>query len=206
MILETLVVGPLAVNCFVLGCQETQFAAIIDPGDEAVQIIAVVDKLGVEVKYILLTHGHVDHIAATSVLLQRFNAELVMHRADEFLISRAAEQAAMFGLPDPGKLQPNRFVEDGDTLLLGKLPIQVLHTPGHSPGNISLLVGKKVFVGDLIFYGSIGRTDLPGGDFDKLIHSVNTKIFSLPDSTEIYPGHGPDTTVGFEKQNNPFFR
>jgi len=205
MLLETLVVGPLAVNCYIFACEKTHQAAIVDPGDEADQILSVVKKLDCRVKYILLTHGHIDHLSQIPILKNKLKAEFLMHEQDIPLVQSASTQAALFGLPDPGDLKPDRFLNDGDIIHLGELTIQVIHSPGHSPGSITFQVNQKLFVGDLIFNGSIGRTDLPGGDYSQIIESIQKKIFTLPDSVEIYPGHGPATTVGIEKNTNPFF-
>ena len=205
MILGTIVVGPLAVNCFIIGCEKTKQGAIIDPGDEAPMIHKLVEKLDLKIKYILLTHGHVDHLAEVQKLNDQLHAEFLMHEADSFLVENASTQAAMFGLPDPGNLNPDRYLSEGDTISLGELKIKVLHTPGHSPGSITFFIEDKLFVGDLIFASSIGRTDLPGGNYEQLIQSVESKIFTLPDSTKIFAGHGPSTTVFNEKTMNPFF-
>ncbi len=205
MILEIVVVGPLAVNCLIIGCEQTKIGAIIDPGDETAVIVKAVEELGLDIKYILLTHGHVDHLAEVQRLKDKFDAEFLMHEADSFLVQRASTQASMYGLSNPGNPEPSRYLTEGDTISVGELKIEVFHTPGHSPGSISYFVDDKLFVGDLIFSGSIGRTDLPGGNYEQLIQSVETKIFTKPDSTEIYPGHGPSTTVGGEKATNPFF-
>ena len=205
MLLETLVVGPLSVNCYIFACEKTHQAAIVDPGDEADQILSVVKKLDCRVKYILLTHGHIDHLSQIPILKNKLKAEFLMHEQDIPLVQSASTQAALFGLPDPGDLKPDRFLNDGDIIHLGELTIQVFHSPGHSPGSITFQVNQKLFVGDLIFNGSIGRTDLPGGDYSQIIESIQKKIFTFPDSVEIYPGHGPATTVGIEKNTNPFF-
>ena len=205
MILQTVVVGPLSENCFVIGCEATKTGAIIDPGDEAAQIIRIVEKQALEIKYILLTHGHIDHLAVLQKLKEKYQAEFLMHQDDLLLVKNASMQAAMFGLPDPGAPTPDRFLAEGDTVTLGKLSINILHTPGHSPGSITFFVDDKLFVGDLIFSGSIGRTDLPGGNYEQLIQSVENKIFTLPDATVIFPGHGPATSAGTEKRYNPFF-
>jgi hydroxyacylglutathione hydrolase len=205
MILEIVVVGQLATNCVILGCEKTKHGAIIDPGDEIAAIIKTVEELGLEIKYIFLTHGHVDHLAEVQRLKDKLNAEFLMHEADSFLVQHASTQAGMYGLENPGNPKPDQYLSEGDTISLGELKIEVFHTPGHSPGSISYFVEDKLFVGDLIFAGSIGRTDLPGGNYEQLIQSVETKIFTKPDSTEIYPGHGPSTTVGGEKTTNPFF-
>jgi hydroxyacylglutathione hydrolase len=205
MFLKTIVAGPLGVNCYILGCDRTKAGAVIDPGDDAPMILNAIRQNNLDIKYILLTHGHVDHLAHLMKLKDEINAEFLMHQEDAFLLTGLFAQAMMFGLPNPGKPKPDRFIEDGDEIILGDLKINVLHTPGHSPGSVTYFVDNKLFVGDLIFAGSIGRTDLPRGDYQTLINSVENKIFTLPDETMIYPGHGPETTVGQEKATNPFF-
>ncbi len=205
MILETVVVGPLSENCYVVGCEQTNSGAIIDPGDNAAEIVRIVEKLMLDIKYILLTHGHIDHLAVLPELKIKFDARFLVHQNDVFLVEHASTQAAMFGLPDPGTPKPDQFLAEGDSVALGKLDIKILHTPGHSPGSLTFFVEDKLFVGDLIFCGSIGRTDLPGGNYEQLIQSVKNKIFPLPDTTAIFPGHGPATSVGIEKRHNPFF-
>jgi glyoxylase-like metal-dependent hydrolase (beta-lactamase superfamily II) len=205
MLLKTITAGPLGVNCYLIGCENTRAGAVIDPGDDAPVILNAIQLLNLDIKYILLTHGHVDHLAHLMKLKDKINAEFLMHQEDAFLLKGLFAQALMFGLPNPGNPKPDRFVTDGEEIVLGELIIKVLHTPGHSPGSITFQVEDKLFVGDLIFSGSIGRTDLPKGDYQTLIDSVQTKIFTLPDETIIYPGHGPETTVGQEKATNPFF-
>jgi glyoxylase-like metal-dependent hydrolase (beta-lactamase superfamily II) len=205
MLLKTITAGPLGVNCYLIGCKKTNAGAVIDPGDDAPIILDYIKETKLDVKYILLTHGHVDHLAHLMKLKDKINAEFLMHQEDAFLLKGLFAQALMFGLPNPGNPKPDRFVTDNEVIILGDLKINVLHTPGHSPGSITFHVEDKLFVGDLIFSGSIGRTDLPKGDYQTLIDSVQTKIFSLPDETVIYPGHGPETTVGEEKATNPFF-
>ncbi len=205
MLLKTITAGPLGVNCYLICCEKTNAGAVIDPGDDAPIILDYIKETKLDVKYILLTHGHVDHLAHLMKLKDKIDAEFLMHEDDAFLLKGLFAQALMFGLPNPGNPKPDRFVTDGEEINLGKLKIKVLHTPGHSPGSVTFHVEDKLFVGDLIFSGSIGRTDLPKGDYQTLIDSVQTKIFTLPDETIIYPGHGPETTVGQEKATNPFF-
>lgn len=205
MILKIIPAGPLAVNCYLIGCEKTKAGAVIDPGDDAAFILDAIKEQNLDIKYILLTHGHVDHLAHLMKLKDKINAEFLMHQEDAFLLKGLFAQALMFGLPNPGNPKPDRFISDGEEIALGDLKIKVLHTPGHSPGSVTFHVEDKLFVGDLIFSGSIGRTDLPKGDYQTLIHSVEIKIFTLPDETMIYPGHGPETTVGQEKATNPFF-
>jgi glyoxylase-like metal-dependent hydrolase (beta-lactamase superfamily II) len=205
MFLKTIMAGPLGVNCYLIGCEKTKAGAVIDPGDDAPIILNVIKQNKLDIKYILLTHGHVDHLAHLTRVKDELNAQFLMHQEDVFLLKGLFAQALMFGLPNPGTPKPDRFISDGEEIALGELRIKVLHTPGHSPGSITFHVEDKLFVGDLIFAGSIGRTDLPKGDFQTLIRSVETKIFTLPEETIIYPGHGPETTVGQEKATNPFF-
>lgn len=205
MELETIAAGPLGVNCYVIGCEKTKFGAVIDPGDDAPLIIDSIKRHRFTIQYILLTHGHVDHLAHLAKIKKATGAAFLMHRDDAFLLKGLFAQALMFGLPNPGNPQPDRFLSDGEDIGLGELTIRVLHTPGHSPGSVTYFVDNKLFVGDLIFAGSIGRTDLPGGDYETLIRSVQDKIFTLDPKIEIYPGHGPATTVGHESRTNPFF-
>ena len=205
MILERIAVGPLAVNCYIIGCEKTRQLAVIDPGDEVERIESAIKKNDLSLKYILLTHGHVDHVAQLARLKNKIPAEVLMHAEDLFLFENISIQAVMFGLPDPGHPQPDRFVTDDEKLRLGELELRVLHTPGHSPGSVTYQIKDNLFVGDLIFSGSIGRTDLPGGNYETLITAVQKKIFTFPDETKIYPGHGPMTTVGQERRFNPFF-
>ncbi len=205
MILKKIIVGPLEVNCFIVVSEEFRECAIIDPGDEAEKIISEIKKENLSPQYILLTHGHFDHLSAANSLKKHFDIPIMLHEADKILAENASAQAKMFGMADPGDVTPDEFLNEKTALAVGDLIIKVLHTPGHSPGNVTFQVDNDLFVGDLIFQGSIGRTDLPGGSYQELIRSVENKIFIFPDDYKIHPGHGPDTTVGFEKQNNPFF-
>jgi len=205
MKLKKIIVGPLAVNCYIVGCTKTNQAAVIDPGDDVEKIIKTLNQELLVLKYILLTHGHVDHVTQLMKLKQATNAEILMHHDDVFLFENISAQAALFGLPNPGDPTPDRYLIDGDKIYLGEIQIRVLHTPGHSPGSLTFQIEKNLIVGDLIFYGSIGRTDLPGGNYETLIQSVQQIIFTFSDDTNILPGHGPVTTVGTEKKFNPFF-
>ena len=206
MILERLTVGPLAANCYLLGCERTRQAAVIDPGDEPKRIRRTVEKSGLSLQTILLTHAHIDHLGAAHQLQIDTRAELFMHRAELPLLQALPVQAATFGLSNPGIPKPDRFVEDGEEILLGEILLKVLHTPGHSPGGLSFLFEKMVFVGDLLFAGSIGRTDLPGGSYETLLQSVQKKLLTLDDEVTVYPGLGPMTTIGEERKHNPFLQ
>ncbi len=205
MIVKRLEVGPLITNCYIVGCEETLIGAVIDPGGDADHIFSVVQSLGLTIKYIINTHSHFDHAAGNKRMKELTGADIVIHPLDAPHLERMAESAALFGFIVESSPKPDVFVEEGDVLSIGEIELSVLHTPGHTPGSISLLEGSCVFVGDLIFQGSIGRTDFPGGDYNTLINSVKTKIFTLDDDVVIYPGHGPETTVGREKKYNPFF-
>lgn len=206
MIFDKLILGPLGASCFVIGDEKTGHGLVIDPGDELNTITTTLTKHNLTLKYILITHGHVDHITQVSPLKDATGATTIMHKADHFLLSHASVQAMMFGLPDPGKPVVDKFVDEGDVIEMDGVRLDVLHTPGHSPGSITFKLPDDLIVGDLIFAGSIGRTDLPGGDYDTLIQSVKSKIFTLDEGMKIHPGHGPATTVGHEKATNPFFK
>jgi glyoxylase-like metal-dependent hydrolase (beta-lactamase superfamily II) len=201
-----LVVGPLQVNCYILGCERTKQAAVIDPGGDVDQILMALAKDNLRLVYIINTHGHFDHTGGNKALKEATGAELLIHRADAPQITRQAASAAAMGLRGlDNSPPPDRLLEDGDIITFGDISLKVLHTPGHSSGGISLATDNMVFVGDALFAGSIGRTDFPGGDYDGLIEGVRKKIFTLGDDVVVYPGHGPYTTVGQEKQYNPFF-
>jgi hydroxyacylglutathione hydrolase len=196
VILKMLVVGPIQANCYILGCERTRQAAVIDPGGDVDKILMSLVKDNLRCVYIINTHGHSDHSAGNKRLKEVTGAQLIIHRAD----------APMIMHQEVDSPPPDRYVEEGDLITFGDILLKVLHTPGHSRGGISLVTDKMVFVGDTLFEGSIGRTDLPGGDYEGLIRHVKGKIFPLGDDVVIYPGHGPKTTVGRERRTNPFFR
>lgn len=204
MTLKTLVVGPLGTNCYILGCSETGKAAIIDPGDEAERILEAVRAESLTPDCIINTHAHIDHTAAVQAIKEAAGIPFHLHEGDQTLLKNLPAQAMAFGLSYSGTAEADSFLEDGQKLMVGQLEIEVLHTPGHSPGSVSFLVGEALIVGDTLFAGSIGRTDLPGGSFETLIASVKTRLFGLADETIAYPGHGPETTIGEEKRSNPF--
>jgi len=206
MIFESLTVGALSVNCYLIGCESTKKAIIIDPGDNDNDILESLHNHNLELAKILITHGHVDHVGKLESLKKKTSAQIYMHKKDLLLFSDLQTHAQIFGLPDPGNPKIDVFIEEGDTITLGTLAFSVLHTPGHSAGSVTYKLDDMLFVGDLIFAGSIGRTDLPGGDYNTIIDSIESKIFTLPDNYKIYPGHGPVTTVGKEKSSNPFFK
>ena len=206
MILKTLAVGPIMANCYIIGCESTKSAAVIDPGEEADRILKELAKDSLTLKYIITTHGHFDHVGGNYDLKKASGADIVIHPADEAMLADLVRTAAAFGLSAQNSPAPDRTVQEGDTISFGEISLRVLDTPGHSPGGISLHTDNMVFVGDTLFAGSIGRTDLPGGDFQTLISSIKTKLFPLGDDTKVYTGHGPATSIGQEKRANPFLR
>ena len=207
MILETLVVGTLAVNCYIVGSQATHEAVVIDPGDDAPRIMSVLEKKGLKLKYIIFTHGHFDHTGAGKSLKEATHARVLVDEKDAALMKNASGQAALFGMHAPEPPKPDGYLKEGDEVVVGDLELKVIETPGHTQGGICLYMKKQgiVFTGDTLFWGSIGRTDLPGGDYKTIIHSLKQKLGSLPDNTRVLSGHGDETTIGFEKKQNPFF-
>ena len=206
MILDTLVVGPLQVNCYIVGCERTRKVAVLDPGDDVDRILMTLAEQHLTVQYIINTHEHFDHVGGNKRLKEATGALLLAHAKANDEIIHIASRAAVWGMQVEDSPPADRFLAEGDLVEIGEtLSLKVLYTPGHSLGSISLVTSGAVFVGDLIFSGSIGRTDFPGGDYQTLIDSVRNKIFSLDDETIIYAGHGPSTTVGREKRTNPFF-
>lgn len=207
MIFEILVVGPLAVNCFVLGCEETREGVVVDAGDDATRIIAAVERHGLHIGQVINTHGHFDHVGANRMVMERFKSQLLIHEADRALLARASAVAGSYGIIGENSPQPDGFLSDGMEIAFGKRILKVLHTPGHTPGGCCLYIEdeKTIITGDTLFADSIGRTDLPGGSHEQLLKSVQTKLFTLPDDVVAYPGHGPKTTIGHEKRHNPYF-
>jgi len=200
----TLVVGMFETNCYLISDPDKGEGAVIDPGDEAGRIISEIERLGLKPKMILLTHGHSDHIAAVSDILEKYDIPLYAGRGDELLLESAVENfSAMLGNPITCS-PPEKLLVDGDTVSFGSITLTVLQTPGHSPGGICYYTDGIVFCGDTLFCGSIGRTDFPGCSHEQLIDSIIKKLLVLPDETVCYPGHGPVTTIGQERKINPF--
>ena len=197
MFVKTLVNGMLQENCYVIVDEESKELAIIDPGSESERLSQAIDNLGGKPKYILLTHGHDDHVAAVEYLADKYNIPFYIHVADEELIGK---DKTVFG----SIRKSDKNVEDGDEIILGKSEIKVIHTPGHTPGGVCYLVDNKLFSGDTLFQGSVGRSDFIGGNHTELINSIKSKLVPLGSGVEVYPGHGPMSTIGYEERNNPF--
>jgi hydroxyacylglutathione hydrolase len=200
-------VTPFQQNCSLVWCDATQEAAVIDPGGDLDKVLAAVDEAGVTLTRILLTHAHVDHAGATAELARRRQLPIIgPHRGDQFWIDGLAEQGRMFGLGHSESFEPDQWLVDGDRVSLGKGEFQVRHCPGHTPGHVIFYSApdRLAFVGDVLFAGSIGRTDFPGGDYDTLVHSIRDNLFVLGDEVRFVPGHGPMSTFGAERRTNPF--
>ncbi len=205
MIIERLVVGMLQSNCYVVGSEDTKVGIIIDPGGDAPVILDRVEQLGLSIKYIVNTHGHIDHIAANRQLKEATQALIAIHRDDaQWLMSDQGDFARMLGVLSPGP-PADVLLDEGDEIDFGNDSLQVIHTPGHSLGGISLVGDGMVFCGDTLFAMGVGRVDLPGGSWETLMQSIKTRLFTMPDETTVYTGHGPPTTIGREKKFNPWF-
>ena len=200
MIIKKLEIGAYAANCYIVGDEDTKEGMIIDPGAEGTLILKNVKSMGLDIKKIVLTHSHIDHIGALAEVKKATGAEIIIH-VNEAPSLEAQPFGMMLSKPAP---QPDKLVKDGDIIRIGKLNFTVLHTPGHTHGGMCLFTEGIVFTGDTLFNFSVGRADFPGSDFDQEITSIWQKLMVLPDDTKVYPGHGPDTTIGFEKRANPF--
>jgi glyoxylase-like metal-dependent hydrolase (beta-lactamase superfamily II) len=208
MIHEILPVGPLQCNCSIIGDESTHEAMVIDPGDEIQSILALVGKHNLQVKQIVITHAHIDHVGGAMKLRAATGAPILLNQNDYDLLKMLDIQATWIGVPPPGKVDIDQSIGQADTVKAGSLTANVISTPGHTEGSICLYfpVEKKLIAGDTLFAGSIGRTDLPGGSFEKIIDSLHDKLLALPDDTVVTPGHGPQTTIGEERENNPFLK
>jgi glyoxylase-like metal-dependent hydrolase (beta-lactamase superfamily II) len=206
MIHEILAVGPLQCNCSIIGDETTREAMVIDPGDDIDEILSLIKKHNVNVKQIVITHAHIDHVGGAQKLRAATGAPIVLNQNDYDLLKMLDMQAAWIGMRSPGKVEIDHSVGEGEQLQAGSLAASVIHTPGHTEGSICLYfpAENKLIAGDTLFAGSIGRTDLPGGSFHKIINSLHERVLALPDETVVVPGHGPLTTVGAERESNPF--
>ena len=212
MIVESQAVAPFFKNGFVVGCEETKEAVLIDPGDEVPSLLAFAERSGLAIRAILLTHAHVDHVTGVAAAKRALHVPIYLHQDDLFLYEGAVVMGAMFGLTVEPQPPIDVFYTPQQVLTFGSYEVRVLHTPGHCPGGVCLQIGKKgtagteLFVGDTLFKGSIGRTDLPGGDYNVLIASIRNVLLPLGDEAVVHSGHGPDTTIGEERRTNPFLK
>jgi glyoxylase-like metal-dependent hydrolase (beta-lactamase superfamily II) len=206
MIHELLPVGPLHCNCSVIGDEITHEAMVIDPGDDIEDVLALVQKHNLQVKQIVITHAHIDHVGGAMKLRAATGAPILLNQNDYALLKMLDVQAAWIGMKNPGTVEIDQSLEQADTLTAGSLTANVIHTPGHTEGSVCLFfpAERMLIAGDTLFAGSIGRTDLPGGSSEKIIDSLQQKVLALPDDTLVVPGHGPLTTIGEERESNPF--
>ena len=208
MIHEILPVGPLQCNCSIVGDETTREAMVIDPGDEIDQILALLKKHNLQVKQIVITHAHIDHVGGAMKLRAATGAPILLNQNDYALLKMLDVQAAWLGMKSPGRVDIDRTVGQADIVKAGSLEGQVIHTPGHTEGSICIYfpLENTLIAGDTLFAGSIGRTDLPGGSFEKIMGSLHNQVLALPDETVVIPGHGPATTIGEERETNPFLQ
>jgi hydroxyacylglutathione hydrolase len=210
MIIERQAVGQFLKNGFIVGCEASRDAVLIDPGDEIPGLLAFAERNGLSIRCILLTHAHVDHVTGVAAAKRALGVPIYLHADDLLLYERAVESGLMFGMRVEPPPPVDAHYEPGQVIRFGRCEVRPHHTPGHCPGGVCLEIGEEeqpardLFVGDTLFAGSIGRTDLPGGDYDTLIRSIQNVLFAFDDETIVHPGHGPDTTIGRERRTNPF--
>ncbi len=207
MIIRKIQVGMTQTNCYIVGCEETQQGAVIDPGGEGKYVLQAIEQSGLDIRYVLITHAHFDHIGASASVVEAAGAQLALHPEDKPLLESGGG-ASRWGVSVEPCPVPDVMLSDGDVIEVGTLSFEVLHTPGHSPGGVTFYEADQgvAFDGDVLFESGVGRTDLPGGNREMLMHSIKEVLFTLPDETEIYSGHGPKTTIGQEKRSNPWVR
>ena len=208
MIHEILPVGPLQCNCSVIGDEATREAMVIDPGDDLEDVAAIISKHNLKVKQIVITHAHIDHVGGAMKLRALTGAPILLNQNDYALLKMIDVQATWVGMESPGEVKIDAELAHGENLSAGGLSANVLHTPGHSEGSVCLYfpTEKLLIAGDTLFAGSIGRTDLPGGSFEKIMRSLHQRVLALPDDTVVIPGHGPKTTIGDEREGNPYLK
>lgn len=206
MKINRLVLGELQMNCYLVS-DDAGETVIIDPGDSTDHIQREIESRSLTPRTILLTHGHADHTFAAGLLQSRLNLDIVVHEGDRWLVEHGpGDLEVFFDMHDYVAPTMNKFLQDGEVIEVGSLKLSVIHTPGHTPGGVSILCDGELFSGDTLFARGIGRTDLPGGSHDELMNSIQTRLFALDDTTRVYPGHGPETTIGEERQSNPWLR
>ena len=208
MILEMLTVGPFQENCYIIGDEESGVGALIDPGDEAPRIAMAVEQTDLEIGSIIVTHAHIDHVGAVAALVDEYACPVLMHAEAEPMLRQLPTQAMMMGLRFGKVPTVDRNIEDEEVLEVGDLGLRSLYTPGHAPGHLAFHVEDRglVLSGDSLFAGSVGRVDLPGGSMEVLMRSIEERLLTLPYDTDVYPGHGPRTTIGNERASNPFLQ
>src|SRR5689334_12692037 len=203
---KILAVGPLQCNCSIMGDEQSREAMVIDPGDNIDRILAIVEEHRLTVKQIVVTHAHIDHVGGAMKLKQRTGAPILLNQNDQALLAMMDTQAAWIGVAPPGNILIDQELSDGDIIRAGNIEARIMHTPGHTEGSVCLYLAaeNKLIAGDTLFAGSIGRTDLPGGNTGKIMRSLHTRVLALPDETVVVPGHGPLTTIAVERETNPF--
>lgn len=208
MLIESFPVGPLQCNCSIIACKDTNEAAVIDPGGNPEEILAIAKKHGLKIKYLLHTHAHFDHVLGSRAVKEATGAKICLHEGDKWLYDNLLQQGKLFGLHTGTPLPVDLFLNDEEEIKIGNIKTSVIHTPGHTPGSLCFcLAGSEslLFSGDTLFHRSIGRTDLWGGSYKQIIQSIENRLFPLEDSTRVIPGHGEETTIWSEKKENPFF-
>jgi hydroxyacylglutathione hydrolase len=203
---EHVIVGAIETNCYIVYDEETKECAVIDPGAEAEKIIHLIHQKDLKPIMIINTHGHVDHVGANKDLIDEYSVPLLIHSADSPMLDKVEQMELSFFLGAKDSPPPDKFLVEGEKVEIGSVQLKIIHTPGHSPGSVSLLGDGLLFSGDTLFWGGVGRTDLPGGSWNELVRSIKEKILTLPEETLVLPGHGPKTTVGQEKRSNPFIQ
>lgn len=199
-------VGQLGTNCYIVYCEQTLEAAVIDPGDNSEEILAEIKKANLKVKVIINTHGHADHIGANDAVQQATGAKVLIHHEDAAMLTSAQLNLSMYVGGGMVCQPPDQLLQDGDLITVGNIEFKTLHTPGHTPGGICLLADKVLIAGDTLFAESIGRTDFPGGSYSQLINGIKNKLMNLEDDVRVLPGHGPETSIGWERSHNPFIQ
>lgn len=205
MIFAVMSVGSYGANCYLIGCEQTKEGAVIDPGDEGHRIVAKAKELGLNIKSIILTHGHIDHISAVDEVKKATGAKILIHQDEAQMLVDGNKNLSNYLGNTRGYSPADVLLKDGDLFKVGNLEVKALHTPGHTQGGICLDIEGIIISGDTLFEDSIGRSDFPGGSHKVLINSIKTKLLPYPDETKVYPGHGPSTSIGYERVNNPFF-